>query len=176
MWYIIYLGMIASAIQFPSNVICFDENRLLRKNDFKSLSAGEKDRKAFGDFGISYYLDQNAAIQQVEICAYFNPYRSYCASDAPAEALLHEQYRWKIYQLAKLEMIQSYHHMNLAFANDKTQMLLDDVKLKYASMDRQFNATTKYGKIPEINVKWHARIDSLHAVLKTYQDSIFYIR
>jgi hypothetical protein len=25
-------------------------------------------------------------------------------------------------------------------------------------------------------VKWHARIDSLHALLKTYQDSIFYIK
>jgi hypothetical protein len=176
MWYIIYLGMIASAIQFPSNVICFDESRVLKKNDFKSSSAGEKDRKAFGDFGISYHLGQNPAIKQVEICAYFNPFRSYCAPDAPAEALLHEQYRWKIYQLAKLEMIQSYHHMNLAFANDNTQMLLDDVKLKYAGMDRQFNAATKYGKIPENNVKWHARIDSLHALLKTYQDSIFYIK
>jgi hypothetical protein len=176
MWYIIYLGMIASAIQFPSNVICFDESRVLKKNDFKSSSAGEKDRKAFGDFGISYHLGQNPAIKQVEICAYFNPFRSYCAPDAPAEAVLHEQYRWKIYQLAKLEMIQSYHHMNLAFANDNTQMLLDDVKLKYAGMDRQFNAATKYGKIPENNVKWHARIDSLHALLKNYQDSIFYIK
>jgi hypothetical protein len=176
MWYLIYFGMIASAIQFPSNVICFDQERSLQKSDFKKSSASEKDRMVYGDFGISYHTEQNLYVRQLDICAYFNPYRSYCAMEPTADAMLHEQYRWKIYQLAKLEMVQSYHNRKLDFDNINSQILLDDIKVKYTSMDRQFNVTTKYGTVPEKSARWHSKIDSLHGLLRTYQDTIFYIK
>jgi hypothetical protein len=176
MWNIVLTGLLVAMVGQSSSQLtkCYDSQRQLAKGDFRGSVLPGESRKVFGDFGISFHFDSNGRKVPLEICAYFNPYRSYCKSDAPDKHLKHENYRWLIYHLAKLEMIETYKNRVLDFSRDG-QILLDDIKLKYAGMDRKYNVATKFGDLDAEELKWQAQLDSIYSVKRFLEDSIIVV-
>lgn len=131
------------------------------------------DRKAYGEFGISHHVGRVNNVGRLEVCAYFYPERSYCSPDADAQLILHEQYRWKIYELARLEIIEKFHPQRIVL-DVSTYIEIDDIKLKYADMDRKYNLQTRFGAITSQELNWRAKLDSMYTVKRHFGDSIMW--
>lgn len=131
------------------------------------------DRKVFGEIGISHHIEAVDSLNRFSVCAYFYPERSYCSPDADAQLILHEQYRWKIYELARLEIIEKFHskavEISVPFFIE-----MDDIKLKYAEMDRKYNLQTRFGTLTSMELNWRSTLDSLHTSKKHFGDSIIW--
>jgi hypothetical protein len=171
---VLFIVAMSFSVESSNNTMCFTSDYKLQRKDYKSSHSVSKDRKVYSDFGISMTTTMGQ-IDALEICAFFNPYRSYCHPEASGQELDHETYRWKIYQLAKLEIVELYANQVIVYSADQ-QIIFDDIENKYAALDRQYNVATRFGTNPNKESEWRMRIDSMYQVKKHYEDSVVYCR